>query len=60
MVDTSGRVVRRLSGSNLSGSEPTASWDGLNDSGAPVPPGVYAVKLSGAGQSESAKIVILR
>jgi hypothetical protein len=35
-------------------------WNGRNDAGRPVPPGVYLVRLSAAGQSAVGRITLLR
>jgi hypothetical protein len=60
VIDTAGRVVRTLSAEHRSADGSTVTWDGLNDSGAPAPPGIYSVSISGAGQVSPAKIVLLR
>ena len=60
VIDTAGRAVRTLSGSHQLAGQGTVTWDGRNDSGEPVPPGVYSVRLIGAGRAASAKIVLLR
>lgn len=59
IVDMAGRVVRNLA-TEVSAEGRALAWDGLNQEGVPVPPGVYSVRLSGAGQTWSAKAVLLR
>ena len=52
LVDTAGRLVRRLTG------EGTVIWDGRDDSGRPVASGVYFLR-EGAGRA-AARIVLAR
>jgi hypothetical protein len=63
VFDVHGRPVRRLGGSNPVAGE--FVWDGRNDRGAPVSPGVYVVRLDpspsgGAGGATSQKVVLVR
>lgn len=45
VYDVSGRQVRRLSGGVLDAGSHTATWDGRDDAGRPVPAGVYFYAL---------------
>jgi len=46
VYNDAGQLVRRLHvGDDMAAGEHTASWDGLNDSGAPVAPGAYTWRL---------------
>ena len=57
VCDNLGRVVRHLgfvTGRNVQ------SWDGRNDNGAEVNSGVYFCRLTGSGQTASARIVLSR
>lgn len=61
IYDPAGRRVRRL----LEGVPMTAGghdihWDGRNDAGAPVVPGVYFVRAGSGALARSAKIVLIR
>jgi len=53
----SGRLVRNLVSERLSGGHHEASWDGRDDGGSPVSPGVYYAKLSAGGRSEVRAVV---
>jgi hypothetical protein len=41
ILDSGGRLVRRIAITNLSPGSTEVSWDGLNDAGRPTAPGVY-------------------
>jgi flagellar hook assembly protein FlgD len=45
IFDTQGRLVRRLVRGALPAGAHFATWDGADDSGARVPPGVYSCRL---------------
>jgi hypothetical protein len=57
VCDNLGRVVRHLG--VLSGRSVQA-WDGRNDAGGEVNSGVYCCRLTGSGQTASARIVLSR
>jgi hypothetical protein len=57
ICDNLGRVVRHLGGVNGSG---TLVWDGRNDAGVTVNSGVYFGRLTGSGQTVSARVVVSR
>lgn len=56
IFDSAGRKVRALT---LEGAESTL-WDGAGEDGGRVPPGVYYVRASRAGQEYSTRVTILR
>jgi len=59
IFDTSGRQVRALAGVSLAHGAHDVEWDGLDDRGAPLAPGVYLVRAaSGAASATwSARLV---
>ncbi len=63
LFDLSGRQVRELyesadlSGHYDSGSQPRLSWDGRDDDGNPVPPGIYILRASVAGDARTSEQV---
>jgi len=57
VCDNLGRTVRRLGA--VSGSS-VRDWDGRDDTGAEVNSGIYFCRLSGCGQTASARIVLSR
>ncbi|MGQ0722114.1 MAG: FlgD immunoglobulin-like domain containing protein [Candidatus Eiseniibacteriota bacterium] len=58
--DVAGRVVRRLHDGVLSAGEHRLTWTGTDDAGAPLPSGVYFVRLEAGGRCEHKDIVLLR
>ena len=62
VYDYRGRRVRRLLTGQPAGSEGTATWDGRDDGGERLPPGIYVVKLealAARGGEVSAKGVVV-
>jgi hypothetical protein len=59
VYDVSGRMVRRLQ-APAPGTEGTVSWDGRDDRGAPVPAGVYFMRLADGERFGTAKVVVVR
>ena len=57
VCDVAGRLVRNLSAGPLAAGPHEAAWDGKDASGQPVSPGVYQVRLKGAGMDLSTRIV---
>lgn len=57
IVDAGRRTIRRLSLDGLTPGPRTVQWDGLNDSGRPVSPGVYTAWLIAGDERHSAKLV---
>jgi hypothetical protein len=60
VVDASGRRIRRLAGGAAAPARFERRWDLRSDTGAPVPRGVYFVRLRLAGTSQSRRVVVLR
>lgn len=57
IMDSGGRRIRNLSLIGLIGGPQNVTWDGRNDVGAAVAPGVYTAWLIGTGQRLSIKMV---
>jgi hypothetical protein len=55
-----GRLVRRVLDETKPAGTHSVEWDGLDDGGRPVPPGVYFCRLKTADASETHKIILLR
>jgi len=60
VFDAAGRAVRRLAQGRFPAGSRAVTWDGRDDAGRPVPPGVYLVRYNAAGQSARASLVRLR
>jgi hypothetical protein len=45
--DRWGRAVRRLAGNDLAAARSEIVWDGRDDDGRPLPPGIYVVRVEG-------------
>jgi hypothetical protein len=58
--DSQGRAVRTLVDGRQEAGQHTVSWDGRNDSGQPLPSGVYYYELGGAASSEARKAILLK
>jgi len=58
--DSQGRMVRTLIDGRKDAGEHTVTWDGRNDSGQPLPSGVYYYELGGNVPSESRKAILLK
>ncbi len=59
IVDVAGREVTRLSTTPSDDGTGTLSWDGADDRGSPVSSGVYFLKATSAGTSETLKLILL-
>ncbi|TMQ72171.1 MAG: hypothetical protein E6K80_03435 [Candidatus Eisenbacteria bacterium] len=57
VMDSGGRRIRTLNLAGSSGGPQVAIWDGRNDAGNSVAPGVYTAWLVGAGHRRSIKLV---
>ena len=57
IVDSGSHVIRRLALAGLGGGPQTVTWDGLNEAGARVSPGVYTAWLVGGDSRRSTKLV---
>ncbi len=60
VYDTTGRLVRTQSLGNSPAGQHTTVWDGRDSQGAELGSGVYFIRLSGAEQQASAKVVLVR
>jgi hypothetical protein len=60
IFDVVGRKVRALAAGTLPPGYHKAVWDGTDDAGRPMPSGVYYVRMSEGGRSESMSITLLR
>jgi hypothetical protein len=58
--DLAGRQVRLLEKGTRSAGHQEVAWDGLDDRGRPVSPGLYLLKVSTADDQASARLVRLR
>jgi hypothetical protein len=59
--DAAGRLVRTLwRGAGARGQCVDVAWDGRDGAGARVPPGIYYISLSAAGETSSVRVVALR
>jgi len=59
VCDLQGRVVRHLQNGFFPAGSRTVSWDGRNDSGVVVPPGVYLGMLKAGGKTLKARLTLL-
>jgi hypothetical protein len=60
IFDLSGRRVSTLANREMEPGRYSLSWDGRGDSGAPLGPGLYFVRMSGGGlRSQTARIAIV-
>jgi hypothetical protein len=60
IYDVAGRRLRTLHDGPLAAGVHDLSWDGRDDSGHDLAPGVYFARVAAAGATESRRIVILR
>jgi glucose/arabinose dehydrogenase len=60
VYDVSGRRVRRLLEGAVGPGTSRVAWDGSDDGGSPLPPGVYMGRLRGPRGSESIRLLRLR
>jgi len=57
VYDVTGRALQTLASGHFSAGPHTATWNGADTSGRPVPPGVYFVELQTPAASHTAKVV---
>jgi hypothetical protein len=57
--DVQGRRVRRLTEGWYPAGSRVVAWDGRDDSGRPLPAGVYLVTLEGTGRTTSRRVTLL-
>jgi hypothetical protein len=60
VVDVEGSIVRRVRAHHEERGTYSATWDGRNDAGGQVAPGVYYVRLNASGQVVTRKVVLVR
>lgn len=60
VFDLQGRVVRRLEERRIEPGTHTIAWDGRNEAGAKLPPGVYLARLEVAERTVWTRITLLR
>jgi hypothetical protein len=59
VFDTTGRRIRRLVSGMREAGEHAAEWNGRDEAGRRVPPGVYLFRLRTAGLTEARRVVVL-
>ena len=55
-----GRRIRTLHTGDLPAGEHSRIWDGRDDLGAEAPPGIYFVRITQGGVTESRRLVLVR
>ncbi len=60
VFDVAGRRVRTLAHGTLAAGHHTLAWDGADEQGARVTPGVFFVRLVAAGKATQREVVLLR
>jgi hypothetical protein len=60
IYDVSGRKVKTLVDQEMEPQYYTAYWDGTDESGSPVCPGIYICTLEAAGRTEKVKVILSR
>jgi hypothetical protein len=60
IYDVSGRRVRTLGGGVVSEGRHSLPWDGKDEDGLQVSPGIYVIRADGSGSQQSQKVVYLR
>jgi hypothetical protein len=60
LYSVSGRMVRRYDLAALPGGPGRLLWDGRDDRGVPVGPGIYFARLTAAGHSATQRLVVLK
>ena len=60
IYDVRGRRVRRLFERTLSPGPNTSHWDGTDDAGRAVPPGIYLVRITAGSKSATQKLTFVR
>jgi len=59
VYDLAGRRVRMLADGTMTAGRYTLSWDGRSDAGDRIAPGVYLVRLMGAGRSFTRRVTMM-
>ncbi|MFC1573144.1 right-handed parallel beta-helix repeat-containing protein [Candidatus Eisenbacteria bacterium] len=60
VYDATGRIVRTLVDSDLPAGQHTAAWKGQDDTGRPVPAGVYFYRMRWGDRSETKRLLLVR
>lgn len=60
VLDVTGRQVRRLASGPRAAGAFEMTWDGLDEAGVRLPPGVYLVRLNAGSVSETGRVVLLQ
>jgi hypothetical protein len=60
VLDTSGRLVRRLLNDPLAVGDQSATWDGTDSQGRRVPPGIYLYRLRAGSEIQSRRVALVR
>jgi flagellar hook assembly protein FlgD len=60
VYDISGRLVRTLGEGRFPAGSNSVTWDGLDDRGIRVIPGIYFYRLGHRGQFRTKKMILLR
>jgi hypothetical protein len=60
VYDISGRLVRVLQDGDQSAGSHRSVWNGTDQRGRPVAPGVYLLRLEGQGQTATRKMVLVK
>jgi len=60
VFDIDGRLVRTLARESFGAGPHTVPWEGCDDSGQPVPSGIYYYRLDAGGQARSQQMIRIR
>ncbi|MEO5617159.1 MAG: PA domain-containing protein [Candidatus Eisenbacteria bacterium] len=60
VLDTGGRLVRKLMSETLAVGERGATWDGTDGDGRRVPPGIYLYRLRAGGEIQTRRVALVR
>jgi flagellar hook assembly protein FlgD len=58
--DVAGRIVRTIDAGVRPAGAHELTWDGRDDAGVPVAPGVYLARLAAGGAAAVTRVVMLR
>jgi flagellar hook assembly protein FlgD len=60
IIDTAGRIVRRLAGGDRRAGAHSIPWDGRDDAGRLLPAGRYFARIRGDGVARIGPVTIVR